>query len=124
MPDMSEAVDFLHQDIGPCVWESESHQATTHQHRRCQEDWDDFTNTDQRAKDKVPQHCCQLTQGVTEAKASPSVSKKESKALTFALTEFWSTYKCHRSTVKQCRSHWCYVNSMWYQFILAHVSVL
>lgn len=74
---MSGAVDFLHQDIGSCVREPESHQTTTHQHRGCQQNWDAFSNTDQRAKDQVPQHRCQLTQGVTEAKASPSECKKE-----------------------------------------------
>lgn len=80
---LSEAVDFLHQDVGPCVREPQSHQTTTHQHGGCQQDWDGFSNTDQRAKDQVPQHCCQLTQGVTEAEASPSEHKKETKRVAF-----------------------------------------
>lgn len=73
---MSEAVDFLHQDIGPCVREPQSYQTSTHQNRGCQQDRDGFSDTDQRAKDQVPQHCCQLTQGITEAKACPSEGKK------------------------------------------------
>lgn len=78
---LSGAVDLLHQDIGPCVGKPQSYQTSTHQHRGCQQDRDGFSNTDQGAKDQVPQHCCQLTQGVTEAEASPSERKKESKAM-------------------------------------------
>lgn len=116
-PDMSEAVDFLHQDVWPCIREPESHQTTTHQHRWCQEDRDDFSNTDQRAKDQVPQHCCELTQSVTEAEAGSSVINKESKALSVwgngvhtglhisVIDQQWSKTECTGDALTVCGNY-------------------
>lgn len=59
----------LHEDIGPRVWQSQPHQAATHQHRRGQQDGNRFGDANQRAKDQVAQHGCQLAQGIAEAKA-------------------------------------------------------
>lgn len=74
----------LHEDVGPRVWQSESHQAATDQHRRRQQDGNSFGDANQRAKDQVAQHSCQLAQGVAEAKArAPGIDiRRENTPLT------------------------------------------
>lgn len=59
----------LHEDVGPRVWQSESHQTASDQHGRRQQDGNGFGDANQRAEDQVAQHGRQLAQGVAEAEA-------------------------------------------------------
>lgn len=78
----------LHEDIGACVWQSESDQTAANQHRRRQQDGDGLGDANQRAKDQVAQHRRHLTHGVTEAKAcAPKNKRTESDMFVLYVSE-------------------------------------
>lgn len=78
----------LHEDIGACVWQSESDQTAANQHRWRQQDGDGLGDANQRAKDQVAQHRRQLTHGVTEAKAcAPKNKRTESDMFVLYVSE-------------------------------------
>lgn len=65
-----------HEHVGPRVRQPQPHQATADQHGRRQQDGNSLSDADQRAKDQVSQHGCQLTDGITEAEARAPANKR------------------------------------------------
>lgn len=94
----------LHEDIGACVWQSESDQTAANQHRRRQQDGDGLGDANQRAKDQVAQHRRQLTHGVTEAKArAPKNKRTESDMFVLYVSEDVVNCSCTSQKIKDLR---------------------